>query len=589
MAQLSADRLSLLYRVAQTFNSSLDLDDVLNRVMDEVIAATRAERGFLMLRDPDGRLAFRAARGIDQKTIEAPEFQISRGLAERVAQEGQPRLTSDAQSDAWLAGRASVAGLGLRSILCVPLQFKDTVIGVIYVDNRMQAGIFQPEDLDLLVTLSHQAAIAIENARLFRDAQDKLQNLRLLHQISADLTSTLDLERVLLACLQRVKDVLHVATSSILTVEGDELVFQFAIGETAAAVKPFRLKFGQGITGWVAQNKRGAFTNDVRNDPRHYSTVDTEIGFVTKSLLAAPLILNDRVIGVISATNKPNGFTASDLDLLSTIGGSAAIAIENARLYQVAVEKGRIERELQVARQVQSSLIPRETPQVPGWDFAALWQPAREVSGDFYDFIPVNPAKVQGPSQSLGVVIADVSDKGMGAALFMALTRSIIRASLLPARTPAEGITQANRLICSDAANGMFVTLCYTQLDPTSGKIVCVNAGHNPPLLCRAKQEQLIELERTGIALGIDEVHRFEQRQVKLEHGDLVLLYTDGVTEATDIQGQLFEEVRLRQIILENHSRAAAEIVAALQQALGGFIGSAPQFDDITVVVAKRL
>ncbi len=582
MTQPSADRLSLLYRVSQTFNSSLDLDDVLNRVMDEVIAATRAERGFLMLRDPDGRLSFRAARGMDQKTIEAPEFQISRGLVERVAQEGQPRLTSDAQSDAWLAGRASVAGLGLRSILCVPLQLKSMVIGVIYVDNRMQAGIFQPDDLDLLVTLSHQAAIAIENARLFRDAQDKLQNLRLLHAISADLTSTLDLERVLLACLQRVKDVLHTATASILTVEGDELVFQFAIGEKSEEIKPFRLKFGQGITGWVAQNKEGAFTNDWDHDPRHYSTVDAETGFVTKSLLAAPMILNDRVIGVISATNKPGGFAPSDLDLLSTIGGSAAIAIENARLYQVAVEKGRIERELQVARQVQSSLIPRETPRIPGWDFAALWQPAREVSGDFYDFIPAD-------GRQLGMVIADVSDKGMGAALFMALTRSIIRASLLPARTPAQGITQANRLICSDAADGMFVTLCYTQLDPTSGKIVCVNAGHNPPLLCRAKQDQLLELERTGIALGIDEALKFEQRHVRLERGDLVLLYTDGVTEATDARGELFEEMRLRQIILEHRSRTATDIVATLQQALAGFIGSAPQFDDITVVVAKRL
>jgi GAF domain-containing protein len=150
MPQPPTDRLALLYRLSQTFNSSLNLATVLDRVMDEVIAATRAERGFLMLREGDGRLGFRVARGMEQQTIESPSFQISRGLVDRVAHEGQPLLTSDAQSDAWLGGRASVVGLGLRSVLCVPVSLKGATIGVIYVDNRLQAGIFTRDDLELL-------------------------------------------------------------------------------------------------------------------------------------------------------------------------------------------------------------------------------------------------------------------------------------------------------------------------------------------------------------------------------------------------------------------------------------------------------
>jgi sigma-B regulation protein RsbU (phosphoserine phosphatase) len=415
MPQPSTDRLALLYRLSQTFNSSLDLTRVLDYVMDEVIATTRAERGFLMLRGADGQLTFRVARGIERQTIESPSFQISRGLVDRVAHEGQPLLTSDAQSDAWLGGRASVVGLGLRSVLCVPLLLKGATIGVIYVDNRLQAGIFTPDDLELL--------------------------------------------------------------------------------------------------GAIASN--------------------------------------------------------------------AAIAIENARLYQVAVEKGRMERELQVARQVQASLIPAELPEIAGWDLAAFWQPAREVGGDFYDFIRIDPGR-------LGVAIADVSDKGMGAALFMALTRSIVRASAAAPDSPDGSMSKANRLICADASNGMFVTLFYGELHQETGAFTYVNAGHNPPLLYHSQQTGLAELTRTGMALGVDDSQQMKQRAESLDPGDFILMYTDGVIEATNAEEQEFGMEQLRRIVLENGSAPAPDMARAIKQALEEFTGSAPQSDDITVVVVKR-
>jgi sigma-B regulation protein RsbU (phosphoserine phosphatase) len=415
-SQASSDRLALLCRLSQTFNSSLDLDEVLNRVMDEVIAVTRAERGFVMLREADGRLIFRVARGMDQATIDDPQFQISRSVVERVAREGQPIHTSDAQSDDRFSMRQSVQTLGLRSILCVPLTTKDVVTGVVYVDNRLQAGIF----------------------------------------------------------------------------------------------------------------------------------------------------------------------TQGDLELLGAIASSAAIAIENARLYQVAVEKGRMERELQMARQVQASLLPRETPQLPGWEFAARWQPAREVAGDYYDFIPLDEGQ-------LGLVIADVSDKGMPAALFMALTRSIVRASVARAPSPAEGIAHANRLICADSTGGMFVTLFYALLDPATGEFTYVNAGHNPPLLYRSEKDQLTELARTGMVLGVLEDAPFEQRTLQLSPGDLVLLYTDGVTDATDGDLQDFGMDRLRRMILEHQDAPAAGLVAGLEEAIGDFAASAAPFDDIAIVVMRCL
>lgn len=418
MAHFPEDRLALLYRVSQAFNSSLELEAVLDAVMDEVIAATRAERGFIMLRDDDGQLTPRTARGLDQRDIAAPAFQVSRGIVERVAQEGRPLLTSDAQSDSWLRNRASVMALGLRAILCVPLALKDKRIGVVYVDNRLHAGIFTP----------------------------------------------------------------------------------------------------------------------------------------------------------------------ADLELLTAIAASAAAAIENARLYQVAVEKGRLERELQVAREVQASLLPRAVPRLPGWDIAAHWQPAREVAGDYYDFIP-------GPDGALGLVIADVTDKGMPAALFMATTRTTLRASLNPAALGAasltEALAQANRLICADSVNSMFVTLIYVRL-PTDGDLVCVNAGHNPALVYHPAADRFEMFWRTGLPLGVQPEARFDQHVFALDPGDLLLLYTDGLPDALDPAGQEFGLERVRALLRQHAARPAGEIVRALAEAVAAHAGEAALFDDITLLLARR-
>jgi sigma-B regulation protein RsbU (phosphoserine phosphatase) len=410
----TTNKLALLYRVSQTFSSSLELDQVLDLVIDEVVAATHAERGFLMLYDDAGELVFGAARGLEQRDIESPECEISWGVVERVAAQGEPMLTSNAQSDERLGMRSSIVDLGLRSILCVPLLLKGRPVGLVYVDNRLQAGVFDSDDLDLLVA----------------------------------------------------------------------------------------------------------------------------------------------------------------------IAGSAAVAIENARLFQVEREIGRMERELQMARQVQTSLIPSAAPDVPGWDMVAWWQPAREVSGDFYDFV--------GDGEKLGIVLADVSDKGMPAALFMASSRTIIRASLPEAPTLAEGLARANRMVCADAHDGMFVTMVYAELTPATGQLCYVSAGHYPPLLYRARPDRLTSLKWTGIALGLDPEAGFRGYTLHLRPGDLLLMYTDGVIDASNRQGEHFGPERLRQVMRAHRREPASEVLAALQGELARFTGGAPRFDDITLVMVRR-
>ena len=263
-----------------------------------------------------------------------------------------------------------------------------------------------------------------------------------------------------------------------------------------------------------------------------------------------------------------------------------------AQVVQLAVEKGQLEHEFQMASEVQASFLPRETPQIPGWEFAARWRPAREASGDYYDFIPSD-------GEQLGMVIADVADKGMPAALFMVLTRSIVRASVNRAPSPADGITHANRLLCADSTGGMFVTLFYALLDPSTGEATYVNAGHNPPLLYRTGHEnedededgseQLTKLGRTGMALGVVADTPFEQRTVHLRPGDFVVFYTDGVSDATDAHEREFGMQRLQRVILDHQHAPAVDIVAALEQAIDDFAAAADPFDDVAIVVVKRL
>lgn len=250
------------------------------------------------------------------------------------------------------------------------------------------------------------------------------------------------------------------------------------------------------------------------------------------------------------------------------------------------IEKEKLQRELQVAHHVQASLIPRATPRLEGWDFAARWQPARDVSGDFYDFIPL--PRTQADTPECGIVVADVADKGMPAALLMAVSRSIVRASVTGMRVPADAIGQANRLICADSPQDLFVTLFYAQLDPLTGDMLYVNAGHTPAWLQRAGDQGWIELTRTGLPLGIYRHQTLQQRSIRMEPGDLLFLYTDGVLDATDPHGQAFGVERLRRLVLEHRQASAAHLASALDEALTTFRAGQPLFDDITYVIVKR-
>jgi sigma-B regulation protein RsbU (phosphoserine phosphatase) len=255
-------------------------------------------------------------------------------------------------------------------------------------------------------------------------------------------------------------------------------------------------------------------------------------------------------------------------------------------MYGRALAHDKASQELAVAGRIQEGLLPKETPYIPGWQLAVRLEPARETSGDFYDFIPL-------PDGRLGIVIADVADKGAGAALYMALSRTLIRtyAAQFP-NQPARALHSANQRILQETHTDMFVTVFYGVLDPQTGSLFYCNAGHNPPFLLKAGDVE--SLGRTGLPLGIVEDTAWEQGIIQLDRGDALVLYTDGATDAQTADGDLFGQERLLEAIWAGRRSSAPpginaqEIEEAVLAAVHEFVGNAPRFDDLTLMVVTR-
>jgi sigma-B regulation protein RsbU (phosphoserine phosphatase) len=425
--------------------------------------------------------------------------------------------------------------------------------------------------------------------------------LRLLFELGCAFTARIELEELIPFIITKCREVLGAGGAAVLLLDPDrnELVFPYVAEEdplVAERLAGMRLPAGQGIAGAVLRDGRPLRVDDPAADPRFYSGVDRQTGVTTRGLLAAPLTSRHGTIGVIEVVNRRDGgnFTDDDLAFLEALAGSVAVAIENARMYAqlkqqfVALQEGTrdreqllaIRRELDIARDIQQSFLPRIFPRRPDFDVFAQMIPAREVGGDFYDFFLVDDTR-------LGVVVGDVSGKGVPAALFMAVSRSLLKSVALAGTPPAECLRRVNALLCLDNSAELFVTVFYGVLDTRTGDLEYSNGGHNPPYVVRGEGD-VHPLEGTGgIVLGaFDDIH-YRAKRAALRPGDGVFLYTDGVTEAMDAEGNLFSDPRL-QALLAQHGRASSEtITRAVVDEVQRYSASVPQSDDITTMAVR--
>jgi sigma-B regulation protein RsbU (phosphoserine phosphatase) len=414
-------------------------------------------------------------------------------------------------------------------------------------------------------------------------ALDKIssEHLLTLYEITRTMNSSLDFDEVLNIVMDTMMQVTR-AQRGFLMIAGDTderlrvLVARGMDGEDLVDDNAYSTT----IVRQVVETRQPLLTNNAQFDNR-YKPGQSIIMRGLRAILSAPMLVKGRLVGVVyvDTSLRSGNFTESDAHLLSAVAGQAGIAIENARLYRVAVEKGRMERELQMAREIQESLLPNHMPRVRGYDLAAVWRSAREVAGDFYDVFALD-------DDSLALVIADVSDKGAPAALLMTAARSMVRSNAYAGLSPLETMGRTNDLIVEDAHSGMFVTVYYTvfQGDGTS---VHINGGHNPPLLYRRSTGAISSLPRGGRALGWFPNNPLGVLHLQLEPGDIIVYYTDGLTEAENAQGDFFGEARLAETLLEVVDRDADTILQQIMTRLDEFCAGTPPFDDMTLCIVR--
>ncbi len=424
--------------------------------------------------------------------------------------------------------------------------------------------------------LSHIASREFEKKTLSQETLERYKEINLLYTISGKMASCLDPQEVAQLVIDEVRKIIEATSASIMLLneETDALDIIAAFGTAASSTLVF--KPGMGIAGNVFLAGKGVIINDVQSAPEFIEGPNK-----LSSLICIPLKIEEKTIGVMNISHQESViYTAGDLKLATALATQAAVSIENARLQAERLEREKIVQELEIARNIQQSFLPDITPIVEGAEVSALFLPARQVGGDFYDFIPIS-------ERNLGLVIADVSGKGVPAALFMALSRALMRANSLQDSHVSNAVIRTNRLILECATSGLFVTLFYAILDTQTRRLKYVSAGHNPPILYKNKTKEIQLLQADGIALGVLDDILLEEKEVSLEKGDVIALYTDGVTEMINTQEEEFGEERLIQLISENHTLSANDLIYKIKDVVMSFAGEAPQFDDFTVMIVK--
>lgn len=413
----------------------------------------------------------------------------------------------------------------------------------------------------------------------------KVKEVSSLHDLSRMMSSVLDLDKVMKA----ITDLPGEITKSdfcwleLLDEGTHKLYIASSKNLTEREKKTMNLNPGQGISGWIIKNKEPVLINEIYRDERTRYLKNWKEGI--GSLLGVPLISQDKVMGILYAMKQEEyGFEQDDCDLLQAFANQAVVAIENARLVRESIEKERLEQELKVAHDAQMKLLPKEMPVVEGLDIDAICITANEVGGDYYDFLPLNRNR-------LGIIIGDVSGKGISAAFYMAEIKGIIRAMSRIYSSPRELLIKVNQTLYDNIDRKTFISLIYAIIDAEKGSLVFSRAGHCPLLYFSQKKGETQFLQPPGLGLGLDRGEIFQrvikEERLKIYPGDVLLFYTDGITEARNENQEEYEEGRLAQALFEAKELSSSGIKSRIVDRVRDFIGAERTIDDLSMVVVK--
>lgn len=409
-----------------------------------------------------------------------------------------------------------------------------------------------------------------------------VEKLRMLLEITRKISRSLDLDEVLNLVMDTLGSVIPYDAAGIYLVDedgGDRSIFKSKAlrGYELGRLRNPALKFGEGFIGRVAESGKAIISPDVTADPRYFQARER-----TRSEMAAPIISNDQVIGVFDLESDLLGaYDEDDLAMLQLLSSQVAIIIEKVRLHEQELERRRLQAQLEIARDVQLELLPDNDPEFENFDISAYVFPTEEVSGDYYDWVRIF-------EDQIGIVVADAVGKGIPAALLMSFLRASLRAGVQIGYAPHIALSNVSKLLWDSVEDHQFITAIYGILDGTNRTFVFSNAGHNPPLLIKPDGEfRFVEYGDTPLGM-FEDVH-YHQHFIRFEPGQVMVIYTDGITEATNADGTEFGTERFAEAVLSGIELPAKKLIDHVRRAVADFTERKFLDDDGTLFVIKAL
>ncbi len=575
----TTEALMTLFALGREVTSVLDLEELLRKIPQLIARLTDFQAFACYLLDAKrGELTIAYSVGYPEDAARSLRVKLGQGLVGAAVAEGKPILVNNVLEDP----RYVEAVPGARAELVVPLRRAGRVIGALNLLSSRE-GQFTPADEAMLRQFGAHVAVAIENARLFEHEREYTSTLETLAEIGHEFGAILNLDELLTRIANLTRRLIDYRTFGILLLneETSELEMKVAVRYGDKVVVP-RVRLGNGLVGYAALHKQPVLVPDVSADPRYIKVVED-----ARSELVIPLMLKDRCIGVFDLESPElDAFTKEHVEILTLLASQAAVAIENARLYEtIRANEIRLEKEIRFAQRVQAALLPTELPKrMKGVDVAARFAPARELGGDLYDFVAPEP-------NSLVVAVGDVSGKGVPAALYSAFAGELVRSRTYRRRyaperfSPAGVLASMNTILHERQLEEYYCTLCYAVFDFKRRTVVLANSGLPYPVRCSGGVVARIEL--AGVPLGSFAASSYEEVSYDLAPGDVYVFCTDGIFEANDALGREFGAERLIEVVERTAQGSASAMVDAIFAAVQEFRGDTPPNDDMTAVVLR--
>ena len=574
-------QVNFLHKLADALNTTLDLNTLMHRVADLVRAVIDYKIFAILLlndRSEDLRMRFQIGHSSE---VERMRIKLGRGIVGQAALQRKSLLVEDVtQTENYIDANPNV-----RAELAVPLIIKNKVIGVLDLQSETP-GYFTEEHQRLLELVASRMATAVENARLYTRVSRQAQTLGVLNEISREITSILDPNDLLERIAHLLKRVIDFQMFSILLWNDRTQLFEhrFSSRFGERVIRERTIALGEGLIGTAAQLREPILAPDVRKDSR-YVEANPEV----RSELAVPLVYKGEVIGVLDLEHtRVNYYNDDHQRTLSTLASQIAISIANARLYQrIHEEEQRMERDLEMARQVQLRLMPSRPPKLERAEIAAQFVAARSIGGDVYDYLDYGPGRT-------ALAVGDVSGKASPAALYAALVSGILR-SLAPQHlSPATMLAALNDQLQERKLDSQYVTMLMAVWDDSNQTLQIANAGSVQPLFVAAnadvtKPPSVRTIQAEGFPLGLFPNAEYEEFTLSTRPGDLIVFFSDGIVDAINATGEMFGDERLTHLLESQHHPTAQSTVDAILQAVTDFQAGTAHFDDETIVVLHAL